>query len=68
MDQGWASIDADVRANTRAAATHLQMAGAAVNQIDLKLDTTDERLRETIEKAPFHGHRRGANRPPFQNR
>jgi amidase len=53
MDQGWASLDTDVRANTLAAAKLLEGAGAVVDEIDLRLDTTDFHLRETIEKALF---------------
>ena len=53
MDQGWASLDVDVRANTLAAAKLLEAAGADVNEIDLRLETTDFHLRETIEKALF---------------
>ena len=53
MDQGWARIDADVRANTLAAAKTLEAAGAIVDEIDLDLETDDAGLRETIEKALF---------------
>jgi amidase len=53
MDQSWASIDTDVRANTLAAAKLLEAAGAVVDEVDLRLETTDFRLRETIEKALF---------------
>jgi Asp-tRNA(Asn)/Glu-tRNA(Gln) amidotransferase A subunit family amidase len=53
MDQGWARLDTDVRANTLAAAKFLEAAGAVVNEVDLGLETTDFHLRETIEKALF---------------
>jgi Asp-tRNA(Asn)/Glu-tRNA(Gln) amidotransferase A subunit family amidase len=53
MDQGWASLDADVRANTLAAAKLLEGHGATVDEVDLPLETSDSHLRETIEKALF---------------
>jgi amidase len=53
MDQGWASLDADVRANTLAVAKLLEQAGAVVHEIDLRLETTGFHPRETIEKALF---------------
>jgi Asp-tRNA(Asn)/Glu-tRNA(Gln) amidotransferase A subunit family amidase len=53
LDQGWATVDADVRANTLAAARLLRLAGAAVDEVDLRLPTSDSRLRETIERALF---------------
>jgi amidase len=53
LDQGWANLDSDVRANTLAAAKLLEAAGAEVNEVDLRLETTDFHLRETIEKALF---------------
>src|SRR4051794_20627120 len=53
MDQGWAQIDPDVRANTLAAVKRLEAAGAVVDEVVLDLETSDSRLRETIEKALF---------------
>jgi len=53
VDQGWANIAPDVRTNTLKAAKVLEAAGAIVDEVDLDLETTDSRLRETIEKALF---------------
>jgi Asp-tRNA(Asn)/Glu-tRNA(Gln) amidotransferase A subunit family amidase len=53
MDQGWARIDPDVRANTLAAVKRLEAAGAVVDEVELDLETNDSKMRETIEKALF---------------
>jgi amidase len=53
IDQGWAMLDPEVRANTLVAAKILEEAGASVEEIDLPLDTSGDRLREAIEKALF---------------
>jgi Asp-tRNA(Asn)/Glu-tRNA(Gln) amidotransferase A subunit family amidase len=53
MDQGWAKIDQEIRANTFAAVRSLEAAGAIVDQVNLDLETDDSKLRETIEKALF---------------
>jgi Asp-tRNA(Asn)/Glu-tRNA(Gln) amidotransferase A subunit family amidase len=53
MDQGWARIDQEIRANTFAAVKRLEAAGAIVDEVNLDLETDDSKLRETIEKALF---------------
>jgi amidase len=53
MDQGWAAIESDVRENTLKAVGILQAAGAVVEEVELSLETTGEKLRETIEQALF---------------
>jgi Asp-tRNA(Asn)/Glu-tRNA(Gln) amidotransferase A subunit family amidase len=53
LDQGWARLEPDVRANTLAAARLLEKAGYEVEEVDLVLETSDGQLRETIEKALF---------------
>jgi Asp-tRNA(Asn)/Glu-tRNA(Gln) amidotransferase A subunit family amidase len=53
IDQGWASIEPDVRANVHAAAHLFERAGYVVEEVDLALETTDAKMRETIEKALF---------------
>jgi amidase len=68
LDLGWASLDADVRANTLAAEKLLEQAGAVVNEIDLRLETNGFHLRETIESLVFHSYWRGADRFRKQDR
>jgi Asp-tRNA(Asn)/Glu-tRNA(Gln) amidotransferase A subunit family amidase len=53
MHQGWATVAPDVRANTLAAAKRLEAAGARIEEVELPLETDDEKLRETIENALF---------------
>jgi amidase len=53
MDQGWAALDPEMRANSIAAAHRLERAGAIVEEVALDLETNDRTLRETIEKALF---------------
>jgi Asp-tRNA(Asn)/Glu-tRNA(Gln) amidotransferase A subunit family amidase len=53
VDQGWAQIDPDIRANTLAAVERFEAAGAVVDEVVLDFETSDSRLRETIEKALF---------------
>jgi amidase len=53
MDQGWAQIDPDIRANTLAAARRLEGAGMIVDEVELDLEMDDSKLRATIEKALF---------------
>ncbi|MFL6799151.1 MAG: amidase [Xanthobacteraceae bacterium] len=53
LDQGWARLEPDVRANTLEAARLLEQAGAVVEEINLDLATTDRQMREAIEKALF---------------
>jgi amidase len=53
LDQGWARLEPDVRACVARAAALLQRAGHAVEAIELPLETSDRKLRETIEAALF---------------
>jgi amidase len=53
MDQGWAQVEPDVRANTMAAMNCLRDSGVQVDEIELPLETSDDRLREAIEKGLF---------------
>jgi Asp-tRNA(Asn)/Glu-tRNA(Gln) amidotransferase A subunit family amidase len=53
LDQGWARIDPEIRANTIAAVNRLQDAGIIVDEVALDLETDDSKLRQTIEKALF---------------
>ena len=53
MDQGWAAIDPEVRTNTLSAAKCLEASGARVQEVELPLETTEVKLRETIEGALF---------------
>jgi Asp-tRNA(Asn)/Glu-tRNA(Gln) amidotransferase A subunit family amidase len=53
MDQGWAQIDPDVRANTLAAARRLEAAGMTVDEVELDLEIDASNLRATVEKALF---------------
>jgi Asp-tRNA(Asn)/Glu-tRNA(Gln) amidotransferase A subunit family amidase len=53
MDQGWATLDPEVRTLALAAAGVLEAEGVLVDEVELPLDTTDIGLRETIEKALF---------------
>jgi amidase len=53
LDQGWARLEPDVRSNTIAAIREVEAAGAVVDEIDLELETSDIKVRETIEKALF---------------
>jgi Asp-tRNA(Asn)/Glu-tRNA(Gln) amidotransferase A subunit family amidase len=53
MDQGWARIDPEIRANTMAALQRLQAGGGDVDEVHLDFEIDDRKLRETIEKALF---------------
>jgi Asp-tRNA(Asn)/Glu-tRNA(Gln) amidotransferase A subunit family amidase len=53
LDQGWAEIDPDVAANTRAAVSLLEAAGAIVEEVELGLDMTAADIRRAVEKALF---------------
>jgi Asp-tRNA(Asn)/Glu-tRNA(Gln) amidotransferase A subunit family amidase len=53
MNQGWARLESEVRANTLAAVARLEAAGCLVDEVDLDLQTDDTKLRQTIEKALF---------------
>jgi Asp-tRNA(Asn)/Glu-tRNA(Gln) amidotransferase A subunit family amidase len=53
VDQGWAKVAPDVQKSVRDAARVLQSAGCAVEEIELRLDTSDAAMRATIEKALF---------------
>jgi amidase len=53
VDQGWARIDPDVRANATAAIKAFESAGYIIEEVALPLETSDVKLRETIEKALF---------------
>jgi Asp-tRNA(Asn)/Glu-tRNA(Gln) amidotransferase A subunit family amidase len=53
IDQGWARLEPDVRACVFAAAARLEHAGHAVEEVELDLDTSGSKLRETIERALF---------------
>jgi amidase len=53
MDQGWAKIDPEIRANTETAVSLFRASGAIVDEVDLDLETDDSNLREAIEKALF---------------
>lgn len=53
LDQGWAVLEPDIRAGALAAARVFEASGAIVEQVDLPLDTSDAKMRETIEKALF---------------
>jgi Asp-tRNA(Asn)/Glu-tRNA(Gln) amidotransferase A subunit family amidase len=53
IDQGWATIEPDVRANTLAALKFLEEAGLRIDEIELPLETGDAQLRGAIEKGLF---------------
>jgi amidase len=53
LDQGWATVEADVDAAVRDAVRALERAGHTVEEIALDLETDEPSLRETIEKALF---------------
>src|SRR5436305_8319471 len=53
IDQGWATLEADVVKAVRDAALVWQRAGFEVEEIALDLEIDDGDLRETIEKALF---------------
>jgi amidase len=53
LDQGWSNLEPDVRANALDAVKVLQEAGAHVEEIELQFETSDAKLRETIEEALF---------------
>jgi amidase len=53
IDQGWATIEPEVRANTLAALKFLEEAGLHIDEIKLPLETSDAQLRATIEKGLF---------------
>jgi Asp-tRNA(Asn)/Glu-tRNA(Gln) amidotransferase A subunit family amidase len=53
IDQGWATIEPDVRANTLAALKFLEEAGLRIDEIELPLETSDAQLRGAIEKGLF---------------
>jgi amidase len=53
MDQGWAVVEPEVRAKTLAAISSLRDSGIQVDEIELPLETSDDRMREAIEKALF---------------
>jgi Asp-tRNA(Asn)/Glu-tRNA(Gln) amidotransferase A subunit family amidase len=53
MNQGWALLDPEVRANTLAATARFEAAGFQLDDVNLDLETDDSSLRQTIEKALF---------------
>jgi amidase len=53
LDQGWATVEADVNAAVRNAVRALERAGHTVEEIALDLETDEPSLRETVEKALF---------------
>jgi Asp-tRNA(Asn)/Glu-tRNA(Gln) amidotransferase A subunit family amidase len=53
IDQGWATIDPEVRANTWAAVKCLEDYGVGVDEIKLPLETGDAQMRAAIEKGLF---------------
>jgi Asp-tRNA(Asn)/Glu-tRNA(Gln) amidotransferase A subunit family amidase len=53
LDQGWATLEDDVRKSCLAAVKCLESAGAKCEEIELELGTDDGQLRTAIEKALF---------------
>jgi amidase len=53
LDQGWATLEEDVRRNSLAALRTFEAAGIEVDEIDIDLCIDDTRLRSAIEKALF---------------
>jgi Asp-tRNA(Asn)/Glu-tRNA(Gln) amidotransferase A subunit family amidase len=53
LDQGWARLEPDVRNCVAQAAMRLERAGHVIEEVELPLDTSGDKLRETIEATLF---------------